>query len=142
MALIDDATAAQLRTAFTRLAAPVRLVVFSPAASDPAAEEVSTLVEELAALDPKLEAERHRFGLDGERVAQLAIERVPAIAVLAGAKDHGIRFYGRPSGYEFGSLIATILDVSAGDSGLADDTRRALAALERDVRIRVFSTPT
>jgi alkyl hydroperoxide reductase subunit AhpF len=142
MALIDDATAAQLRSAFSRLGTPVRLVAFLPAAADPAAEEVSVLVEELALLDPRLEAERRRFGLDAERVAQLGIERVPAIAVLGGAKDHGIRFYGRPSGYEFGSLIATILDVSAGDSGLADDTRRALAALERDVHIRVFSTPT
>lgn len=142
MALIDDATAAQLRNAFSRLASAVRLVVVSPAASDPAAEEVSALVEELAALDPRLEAERRHFVRDAERVAELGIERVPAIAVLGGAKDHGIRFYGLPSGYEFGSLIATILDVSAGHSGLAEDTRRALAALEHDVRIRVFSTPT
>jgi alkyl hydroperoxide reductase subunit AhpF len=142
MALIDDATAAQLRTAFSRLATPVRLVVFSPPAADPAAGEVSALVEELAALDPKLEAEPRDFALDAERVAELGIERVPAIAVLGASKDHGIRFYGLPSGYEFGSLIETILDVSAGESGLAHDTRQALAGLERDVRIRVFSTPT
>jgi alkyl hydroperoxide reductase subunit AhpF len=142
MALIDDATAAQLRTAFSRLATPVRLVAFSTAAAEPASEEVGELVEELAALDPRLEAERRRFDLDAGRVAELGIERVPAIAVLGGAKDHGIRFYGLPSGYEFGSLIATILDVSASDGGLADGTRRALAALEHDVRIRVFSTPT
>jgi alkyl hydroperoxide reductase subunit AhpF len=141
MALIDEATAAQLRRAFSRLASPVRLVAFAQAA-DPVSEEVSELVEELAGLDPRLEAERRSFVQDAARVAQLGIERIPAIAVLGAAKDHGIRFYGLPSGYEFGSLIATILDVSAGESGLANDTRRALAALEHDVRVHVFSTPT
>jgi alkyl hydroperoxide reductase subunit AhpF len=141
MALIDDATAAQLRSAFSRLVAPVRLVAFSQA-SDSVSEEVSELVEELAGLDPRLEAERRSFVHDAARVEELGIERIPAIAVLGAAKDHGIRFYGLPSGYEFGSLIATILDVSVGESGLADDTRRALGALDRDVRVRVFSTPT
>ena len=53
-----------------------------------------------------------------------------------------MRFYGLPSGYEFGSLVELILDVSSGDSGLSEATRRALASLERDVHLRVFSTPT
>jgi alkyl hydroperoxide reductase subunit AhpF len=142
MALIDDGTAAQLQEFFSRLASPVRLVVFSQAVADPASEEVRLLVEELASLDPRLEAEARSFVLDADRVAELGIERIPAIAVLGAAKDHGIRFYGRPGGYEFGCLVETILDVSAGESGLAEDTRRALAALESDVSIRVFSTPT
>jgi alkyl hydroperoxide reductase subunit AhpF len=142
MALIDDTTASQLRGVFSRLASPVRLVVFSQAVADPASEEVRTLVEELASLDPRLEAEPRDFVRDADRVAELGIERIPAIAVLGASRDHGIRFYGLPSGYEFGCLVETILDVSAGESGLAADTRRALAALEDDVHIRVFSTPT
>jgi hypothetical protein len=32
--------------------------------------------------------------------------------------------------------------VSRGTSGLADETRQALAALERPVHLQVFSTPT
>jgi len=32
--------------------------------------------------------------------------------------------------------------VSRGESILAEDTKRALSELERDVRVRVFSTPT
>lgn len=142
MALIDDATAAQLRAVFAHLASPVRLAVFSQAVADPASEEVRALVEELAGLDPKIEAEACNFVLHAERVAELGIERIPAIAILGAERDHGLRFYGLPSGYEFGSLIEAILDVSSGDSGLAEDTRRRLAALEHDVRIRVFSTPT
>jgi hypothetical protein len=50
--------------------------------------------------------------------------------------------YGLPSGYEFGTLVDAILDVSRGESGLSAETRQALAALARPVHIQVFSTPT
>ena len=62
--------------------------------------------------------------------------------MLGADKDFGVRFYGAPAGYEFGSLIEAILDVSSGSSLLSEETKQALAALERDVRVRVFSTPT
>jgi alkyl hydroperoxide reductase subunit AhpF len=142
MALIDDATAAQLRSAFARLSSPVRLVVFSQALAEPASEEVRRLVEEVAAIDTRLSAEPRNIVLDKDRAEELGIERIPAIAVLGPDEDFGVRFYGLPSGYEFGSLIDLVLDVSSGDSGLAAGTREALASLERDVHIRVFSTPT
>jgi hypothetical protein len=50
--------------------------------------------------------------------------------------------YGLPSGYEFGTLVEAILDVSRGESGLAAETRAGLLALDRPVHIQVFSTPT
>ena len=142
MALINDEIAAELRETFAALKDPVRLAVFSQALADPVSEEVRRLVEELAALDPRLSAESLNFVLDKERAETLGIERIPAIAVLGDEKDYGVRFYGTPAGYEFGSLVDAILDVSAGASQLAEETKTALAALDRDVRVRVFSTPT
>jgi alkyl hydroperoxide reductase subunit AhpF len=121
---------------------PVRLVVFSQALAEPLSEEVRGLVEELAGLDARLSAESRNFVLDQERVSELGIERIPAIAVLGETEDYGVRCYGLPTGYEFGSLVEAILDVSRGTSGLSDETRAGLAALDRDVRLRVFSTPT
>jgi alkyl hydroperoxide reductase subunit AhpF len=142
MSLLTDEVNADLRDAFTGLVNPVRLVVFSQALAEPVSEEVRRLVEELAALDPRLSVESRNFVLDQERVAELGIERIPAIAVLGETQDYGVRHYGLPTGYEFGCLVETILDVSRGESGLAQETRDALAALEQDVRVRVFSTPT
>jgi glutaredoxin-like protein len=142
MALISDDVATQLKEEFAKLANPVRLAVFSQALADPESEQVKRLVEELAALDSKLTAETYNFVLDQEKVQALGIARIPAIAVLGAEKDYGIRFYGLPSGYEFGGLVDAILDVSKGDSGLAPETRQALASLERPVHIQVFSTPT
>lgn len=142
MALIDDGVAGELRKAFAALGRPVRLAVFSDAEGDAPADEIRQLVEELAALEPRLSAEAHSADLNGTRARELGIERAPAIAVLGEAVDHGVRLYGLPGGYEFGALVEAVLDVSRGDSGLLPETRSALAGLEHEVRIRVFSTPT
>jgi alkyl hydroperoxide reductase subunit AhpF len=142
MALIDDETAAQLKEEFAKLVNPVRLAVFSQALADPESEQVRRLVEELAALDPRLSAESYNFVLDKEKAEALGITRIPAVAILGATKDYGIRFYGLPTGYEFGSLIDAVLDVSSGDSGLGPETRQALLDLGRPVHIQVFSTPT
>lgn len=142
MAVIDDETAAQLKNEWSRLVNPVRLVVFFQALADPESEEVRRLVEELAALDPRLSAESYNFVLDKEKAESLGISRIPAIAILGADRDYGVRFYGLPTGYEFGALVDAILDVSSGDSGLAPETREALREVARPVHIQVFSTPT
>jgi alkyl hydroperoxide reductase subunit AhpF len=142
MALISDEVMAQLKQEFEALVHPVRLAVFSQALADPESEQVRRLIEELGALNPLLRVESHNFVLDQEKVTSLGIARIPAVAILGEDKDYGIRFYGLPSGYEFGSLIEAILDVSRGESGLSEETRKSLAALERPVHIQVFSTPT
>jgi len=103
---------------------------------------VRQVVEELAALDPRITAESYNFVLDKDKVDALGITRIPAIAVMGALKDYGIRAYGLPQGYEFGSLIDAILDVSSGQSGLSEETKAALHALERPVHVQVFSTPT
>jgi alkyl hydroperoxide reductase subunit AhpF len=142
MALISDEVAGQLQTEFAALVDPVRLAVFSQALADPSSEQVRRLVEELAALNPKISAESFNFVLDKEKAESLRVARIPAIAVMGAEEDHGIRFYGVPAGYEFGTLVDAILDVSSGDSGLGDETREALGRLEHDVHLQVFSTPT
>ena len=142
MSLLTDEVTAELAEAFAGLVNPVRLVVFSQALAEPLSEEVRRLVEELAALDARLVAESRNFVLDQERVTELAIERIPAIAVLGETEDYGVRFYGLPTGYEFGSLVEATLDVSRGTSVLSEQTRAGLAGLDQDVRLRVFSTPT
>ena len=142
MAFITDEVASQLKDEFGKLASPVRLAVFSQALADPESEQVRRLVEELGALHPQLSTESYNFVLDKEKAEALGIARIPAIAVMGAEKDYGIRFYGIPTGYEFGTLVDAIVDVGSGDSGLGDETREALRTLERPVHIQVFSTPT
>ncbi len=142
MALLEEEVQAQLKQEFTKLVNPVRLVVFSQALADPESEQVRRLVEELAVLDSRLSVEPLNFVLEKERADALGVARTPAVAILGADKDYGIRFYGSPNGYEFGTLVDAILDVSRGESGLSPETKEALAGLERPVHIQVFSTPT
>jgi alkyl hydroperoxide reductase subunit AhpF len=142
MALISDEVVTQLKEEFQRLKEPVRLVVFFQTLADSESEQVKRLVEELGQVDPRIQVESCNFILDKDRVEALGIQRIPAIAILGAEKDYGIRMYGLPSGYEFGSLVEAILDVSSGDSGLGAETRAALAALDKPVHLQVFSTPT
>ena len=142
MGLITEDVAKQLAEEFTHLVNPVRLAVFSQALADPESEQVKRLVEELAAIEPRITAEAYNFVLDKEKVAELGIQRIPAIAIMGAEKDYGIRMYGLPSGYEFGMLIDAILDVSSGDSGLSEPTRTALKEVSHPVHVQVFSTPT
>jgi alkyl hydroperoxide reductase subunit AhpF len=142
MPLMTEEVASQLKDEFAQLVNPVRLAVFSQALADPESEQVRRLVEELVAIDPRLSLESWNFVLDKEKVEGLGIARTPAIAVMGAEKDYGIRFYGLPSGYEFGSLVEAILDISRGDSGLSEETRAGLKDVARPVHVQVFSTPT
>ena len=142
MALINEEVAQQLKQEFESLKDPVRLAVFSQTIADPGSEQVKRLVEELAGLDNRLTTESYNYVTDTEKVTALGIQRTPAIAVVSQDKDYGVRLYGMPSGYEFGSLIDAILMVSRAESGLSEETRTALSAIDKPVHVQVFSTPT
>jgi len=60
----------------------------------------------------------------------------------ADGSDTGVRFYGIPAGYEFGTLIDDIVDVSRGTGGLSPETEAYLKSLDTDVHLQVFVTPT
>jgi glutaredoxin-like protein len=81
------------------------------------------------------------FVKDKEKVEQYRIDKIPAV-VVEGEVDYGIRFFGVPSGYEFGSLLEAVNVVSRRNAILAPETLEILQPLDRDVHIQVFVTPT
>jgi len=142
MPLIGPKDAEHLQKEFSeKLVNPVRLVMFTQEFECQYCRETRQLVEEVAALSDKVDAEVYNFVIDKERVEAYSVDKIPAIAIV-GTKDYGLRYYGIPSGYEFTSLIEDIIAVSQGDSGLPAPTREALAQLSKPVHIQVFVTPT
>mgnify|MGYP001109118026 CR=1 FL=1 len=103
--------------------------------------ETRQLLEEVAALSDKVELVVHDFEAEKDKAAEWGVDKIPA-TVVVGRAGTGVRFYGIPSGYEYTSLVEAIVDASRGATGLAEATREALRALDRDVRIHVFVTPT
>lgn len=103
--------------------------------------ETGDLLKELSETSNKIKLEVYDFMTDEENVKKYNIKRIPAI-VIASEEDYGIRFYGIPSGYEFSSLIETIIDVSKKETRLSKDVKERLAKINKEVNIQVFVTPT
>ena len=141
MPLLDEKTQEQVRQQLEGLVGPVKLVVFTQEVECEYCRENSALAQEVAGLSDQIEVEVHDFVQDDDLAQQYDVDKIPAI-VVEGKQDYGVRFYGVPFGYEFASLLEAIRSVSAGDSGLAPETRTALAGLKDPLHVQVFVTLT
>ncbi|MDR7542691.1 MAG: thioredoxin family protein [Armatimonadota bacterium] len=104
-------------------------------------ETTRQLLEEVAALDPRIRLQVHSTAGDPVTARALAIEHLPAVLIGRNGQNN-LRYYGIPSGFEFAAFLDDLVAVSRGDSGLSAQTRAALASLQRDVHLKVFVTPT
>lgn len=149
MAILNDDIQNQVREALADLDAPVKLVVFTQgeggALECAMCAETRGLIEEVAALSDKISVEIRDFVADSEVAETYGIDKIPAVAVVRegdAPADYGVRLFGIPSGYEFGTLIEDIRLVSSGNPELSDATLAELAKLSSPVNIQVFVTPT
>jgi alkyl hydroperoxide reductase subunit AhpF len=141
MGLLRDEDVAEIRSRLEPMTGPVRLVHFTQELNLEYGLETRQMLEELTRISDKLALETYNYLLDKDRVAEYAVDKVPA-TVIRNGKDYGIRFFGLPAGYEFATLLDAILAVSAGDSGLQPQSRARLAQLTDPLHLQVFATPT
>jgi glutaredoxin-like protein len=144
MALLNEKDSKVVGARLAKLANPVTLAVFTQEFECEFCSTTREMAEELSGLsEGKVKVEVFDFVRDKVKAGELRIDKIPAVAVLgADGKDHGIRFFGIPAGYEFASLLETIEMVGRGDSGLAPVTRKKLEALKAPLNLQVFVTPT
>jgi alkyl hydroperoxide reductase subunit AhpF len=161
MSLLSDADQQQLRESFASMVNPVRLLFFTQSFDCETCLETKQILDELPPLSDKIILEEVNFVLEREKAAQYAIDRAPGIAVVSEARtdispplspgaepaghtsDSRIRFLGAPSGYEFMSLIHAVQLVGgARPSSLTAESQKRVAAVDRQVIIKVFTTPT
>ena len=142
MGLIKDEQQKQLKELFKKLKNNVKLVYFTQEMECPFCKEARELLEDISSLsDGKVSLDVYDFVNDKDKVEKYKIDKIPA-TVVEGEKDYGIRFYGIPAGYEFTSLISSIMAVSNKDSALSDETKETLKKLKDPVLIQVFITLT
>lgn len=141
MSLLNEQIRKDVRKALSSVEHPVVFKVFTQEAECDYCADTRELVEEVAGLSDQLSVEVYDLVKDGAIAESMGIDKAPAIAVI-GKKDYGIRMFGIPSGYEFGSLIESVKLVSEGESGLSPTTKQQVAKLAKPVTIQVFITPT
>ncbi|MEM4311487.1 MAG: thioredoxin family protein [Nitrososphaerales archaeon] len=142
MPLIPEREKAHIRALLEKnMRYEVKLVNFTQEFECEYCKQTRELMEELAQLSEKIKVEIYDFVKDSDKAKQFSIDKIPATIIL-GEKDYGIRFFGIPSGYEFGSFLEDIIDVSRRETRLSKATKDRLKTVNRPIHIQVFVTPT
>lgn len=141
MATLSEKERQQVAERLREMQSPVKLVHFTQELECEPCAITRDILQDVADLSPLLSLEIYNFQTDQEQVAQYRVDKVPA-TVLLGAKDYGIRFYGLPAGFEFAALLADILQVSRGTSGLQPEISEQLGKLSGPVHLEVLVTPS
>lgn len=150
MAFLNDQDATYVRNLFAQeLQHDVTLEFFAPSTGGLAlpgqdwetAEYTRQILEEVAALSPKISLNVHSLVAEPDAASTFGIARTPATAIV-GAQDFGIRYYGMPAGYEFATLLDLIIATSQGQAVIAEHSRDVLGRLKDHAHIQVFVTPT
>jgi len=127
----------------TEMEGEVTLLLFTSELASETCSDTRLMLRDVAELSDKINLRVQNFVLDKEEVERYRIDKIPAIAILGEEdKDYGIRFYGLPGGYEFGSLVAAIIQVSQGKTHFTEEAQQKLETIDTPLHIQVFVTPT
>lgn len=141
MTFIKDSDKPAIEKALSAMGSEVTLSYFTQEIECEFCRETRELLEELCGIDDRIKLQVFDFKGNPEEVAKYRIDKIPAIVVADGT-DHGIRFYGIPAGYEFSSLLESVIMVSQGESNLEPESKKLLEGIHVPVHLQVFVTPT
>src|SRR5512140_2170948 len=142
MSLLSPADQQKLRDAFGKMTRRVTLLFFTQTLGCDTCLQTRQILDELPPLGDRLSVEEVNLVLDADKAKQYGIDRAPAVVVLADDVDTRIRFLGKPSGYEFVSLVQAVLLAGGHESMLTDEQRQRVASVDKPVTMQVFTTPT
>ncbi len=139
---IEDKILDQIKDMFNTIDSEVTLHMFTQKDHCLLCNETLDLVEQVTAQSDKVILDHCECDINSEKAQKWKIERHPAI-VVEGKSKGLIRFYGIPSGYEFGSLIESII-MSGTDKGSDLDSAlvEEIEAIDKPLHLQVFVTPT
>jgi glutaredoxin-like protein len=144
MSLLSERDRQTVQSHLAGLTHDVTLLFFTQTIAAPETALIARqVVDEVAGLSDRVSVEEVNLILDREKSAQYGIDRIPAIVLLRDGADTRMRFLGAPAGYEFSSLIESIILAGTDDSGLTEESKQLIAEkATAPMDIKVFVTPT
>jgi len=144
MSLLSERDRQTVRSHLAGLTHDVTVLFFTQTIAAPETALIARqVIDEVVSLSDRVTVEEVNQILDKERSAAFGIDRVPGIALLRDGADTRMRFLGAPAGYEFSSLVESILLAGSDDSGLTEESKQVIAEMATDpIEIKVFVTPT
>ncbi len=139
--MLDAEVKEQVKQLLGGMHQPITLVYFTQENACSACRQQYALLSELQALSDRIRLEVHELRRDADASKGYGVDKVPA-TVVRGERDHGIRFFGVTTGYEFASLLEAILMVSTGVSGLAPEIEAIIRRIDVPTHIEIMVTLT
>jgi len=144
--VLNDQIVKQINEVFVDIQEPVQVLFFGSKDNCDYCNEAKQLLEEVTALNDKLELSVYDVQENADMAKQFNVTNAPGIVIAAKDNEEvtnlGVQFSGIPSGHEFSTLINDILIVSKRESGLDAKTREFLKNLTQPLHLQVFVTPT
>jgi alkyl hydroperoxide reductase subunit AhpF len=137
MPLLNEKVTAETRQILAELRDPVRLTCFTGAGCH-SCSHVVELAAEVAALSPHLRLETKDLVAAAPEASLLGVSRIPALVLSREGEERApVRYYGLPSGHEFGAFLRTLVLLSTG-RGMPGVDAATVAAIARPAGLLVF----
>jgi len=141
MKLLNADTQKEVQSILQEMKDPVKMILFVKNEDCIYCKETQQLLEEVKELNDKISLEVYNIDFAKEKAEYYNIDKAPAI-ILENDSDFGIRFYGIPSGYEFGTLLQDLIYISKKETELSPSTKDFIKKINKPLHIQVFVTPT
>lgn len=145
MALIRDEDKNYLSEEFKKYVTnDVDIVVFTTTKQEcKYCKETIELASEVSELSDKIHLVKYTMEDNKEEATKFKVEKAPTTIVTKhGSTDGRVRYSGLPSGYEFGSLIEDLKNVSKWEADISSKALEIIKKIDKPVTIKVFVTPT
>ena len=144
--ILKDADRAEVQKMFGALKEDVFVDLFVKQRSSSDEEDVGPIAEQLlaevAGLTPHLKLAIHDASADPAPAKSEGVEGMNPTLVFRNASTKGkLRYYGLPAGYEFKTLIDTIIALGSNADGLSAESKAELAKVSSPVNLKVYVTP-
>jgi glutaredoxin-like protein len=140
MGLLDDNTKKEVNDFLKGMESRIRIVFFDSTEGS-YSKELNMLLEEIKGATDKIELEKYNFEKDNEMVKKYGADMAPLI-IFEGKNKGKVRFYGIPSGHEFGGFLSTLVEISKGDTvEFSEDLKKKIKEIDFPLRLDVFVTP-
>jgi glutaredoxin-like protein len=140
--LLDDQTSTQVKEILQNIQDNMEVILVKK--NDEISEMAEKLYGEIAELSEKISLKVYNE-TQNEILEKFNLESdlLPATVIMnSNVGDQNIRFLGIPAGHEFGTFLQDLVAVSSKRNDLGDEATAKIASIEKEMRIRVFITPT
>ena len=140
---VDENIKRQVREIFQHMENEVNVKLFGDKDRCLTCAQTKEILELLVELAPegKLKLNIYNVEDNAPEIKQYGVDKFPTI-LLHGDEEYKVIFTGIPSGYEFGTLVEDILDISARKVTLKPANLEKIKKIDKPIHIQVFVTPT